>query len=219
MVRSFAFAALALIAVNAPLSASEISGQYVEARTTDIWTGPCFANADFNLTGKHAAMAWRIEKGSIDNVTLDGLHVIAVIAASDTLGLEQTGPSKAIVIVDNRATSAQKAALVKLAQQQGGALVKNVVAVQESTIKLTLCECNGETCAELDAQTVKIKTRCLTKHDKACGNEIAFFPPLAKGVHVRPAAALEHSYSGTGLNQVWRDCERRGAYVGTFSAR
>jgi hypothetical protein len=219
MIRLLTLAVVAVVVTAGSVSASDISGQYVEARTTDIWTGPCFANADYNLTGKHAAMAWRIEKGSFDNVALDGLSIVAVIASSDTLGLEQTGPAQAVVIVDSRASAEQKAALVKLAQKQGGALLKNIVAVQAATIKFTVCECQGETCAELDAGSVKIRTRCLTSHDKACGNEIAYFPPLAAGVHVRPAAAIEHVFNGTGLNQVWRDCERRGAYVGTFSVR
>ena len=47
------FALTALFAA-APLHASTITGKYVEARTCDVWTGPCFANAEFDLTGKNA---------------------------------------------------------------------------------------------------------------------------------------------------------------------
>src|SRR5437763_7102518 len=95
---------VAPVSTNAPA----ISGQYVEARTCDIWTGPCFANADFNLTGKHAVMAWRIDKGVVNDVKLDGLSVVAVVSASNTLGLEQPAPAKVILIVDSRANSAQQ---------------------------------------------------------------------------------------------------------------
>ena len=70
------------------------------------------------------------------------------------------------------------------------------------------------------AGAVRVRTRCLdADHDKACGNEIAFYPPLAGGVDVRPAAAVESSYSGPGLRETWRDCDRRGAYVGSFSVQ
>ena len=41
----FLFAA-ALLLTTAPLYAAGITGQYVEARTCDVYTGACFANAD-----------------------------------------------------------------------------------------------------------------------------------------------------------------------------
>src|SRR5437870_408963 len=130
MVRYVTLAALAFLAVLAPVQAAGITGQYVEARTCDVWTGPCFANADFNLSGKNAVMAWRIDKGSFDNVSLDGLGVVAVISASDTLGLDQTGPASAVLIVDQKASPAQRQALIRLAQRQAGKLLQNVIAVQ-----------------------------------------------------------------------------------------
>src|SRR6266581_2660227 len=76
MIRWFlsALALLATIMTAAP--AGEITGQYVEARTCDVYTGPCFANADTGLTGKHAVMAWKVEKGKLDNVSLDGLSIV-----------------------------------------------------------------------------------------------------------------------------------------------
>src|SRR5438094_8514565 len=120
---------IALFLAAGPAQAAGLSGQYVEARTCDVWTGPCFANAEMNLGGKHAVMAWKVDKGQVDNVTLDGLSVVAVIAASDTLGLQQTGPAKAVLIVDSKATSAQSDALLKLVQKQGGDLLKNIAAV------------------------------------------------------------------------------------------
>jgi len=212
-------AALLTVTGVTSTTAPEITGQYVEARTCDIWTGPCFANADFNLSGKHAIMAWRIDKGSRNNVNLDGLSVVAVLRASNTLGLEQDKAAKVIVIVDSKANTAQRAALVDLAKQQGGALFGEIV-VQAAPIDLTVCACKGETCAVLKAGAARIKTRCLhAEHDKACGNESAFYPPLAQGVRVRPAGAVENVWGGSGLGETWGDYDRRGAYVGTFATR
>ena len=212
--------ALALLACALPAQAAGLTGQYVEARTCDIWTGPCYANAEVNLSGKNAVMAWKVEKGSLDGAKLDGLGVVAVIAASDTLGQEQTGKSTAVLLVDKRATAAQKAALVKLAKKQGGALVKNVVSVLASKVDLEICPCKEGGCARLDAGTARIETRCLNaKHDKMCGNESALYPPLARGVKAIPALSLEHSYTGKGVQETWSDAGRRGAYLGTFEVR
>jgi hypothetical protein len=196
------------------------SGLYVEARNCDVWTGPCFANADFNLSGKNAVLAWKVDKGSSGSVRLDGLGVVAIIVAHNTLGLEQSGPAKSVLIVDSRANAEQRAALIALARMQAGALLDNIAAVLTAPIRLDACACKNNACAELDAGVARVKTRCIDgDHDKVCGNETAFYPPLSTGVQVVPAAAEEHVFRGTGLGQTWSDSDRRGAYVGTFAVR
>jgi hypothetical protein len=220
MKRTLSLAAVALLFAAAPLSAAGLTGQYIEARTTDVWTGPCFANADVNLGGKHAIMAWKIEKGAFNNVNLDGLGVVAVLAASDTLGTKQTGRGKAVLIVDERAKRQQKDALIALAKKQGGELLGNVVAVRSARVELSVCDCKEGGCGTLRAGDARIQTRCLDhKHDKVCGNESAFFPPLARDVKVQAALASENTYSGNGLDDTWADSGRRSAYLGTFSIR
>jgi hypothetical protein len=220
MKRTLAFAALALLLAAAPLSAAGLTGQYIEARTTDVWTGPCFANADVNIGGKHGIMAWKIEKGQFNNVNLDGLGVVAVVAASDTLGTRQTGAAKSLVIVDERASRAQKDALIALAKQQGGDLLRNVVAVRSAPVELSVCKCEEGGCGILRAGDARIETRCLDhKHDKVCGNESAFFPPLSRDVTAKAALASENVFIGKGLDSTWKDSGRRSAYLGTFTVR
>jgi hypothetical protein len=219
MARWFALAAVALIVIALPAGAAGISGQYVECRTCDVWTGPCFANAEMTA-GKNAVLGWKVDKGDLDGARLDGLSVVAVIAASDTLGLEQTGESKAILIVDEKATAAQRDALVKLARKEGGDLLKNVTKVEVAPITIDACLCKDNGCAKLTAGGAKIETRCLdAHHDKHCGNETNFYPPLAKDVKAQAAVAVSHGYSGKGFQHTWQESERRGAYVGSFEVR
>ena len=214
------FAVLALVCAVAPAAAAGPSGQYVEARTCDVWTGPCFANADFNLGGKHAVLAWKIDKGSVGDVNLEGLSVVAVVSAKNTLGLDQNGPARSVLIVDSRANSVQKEALIKFAKKQAGMLLDNVIGVQSAKISVTMCQCDGQTCAEVDATVAKVRTRCIDhKEDKACGNESAYYPPLSQGVDAKVAGVIEHLFRGNGLAETWSDYGRRGAYVGSFAAR
>ncbi len=213
-------AAIFALALLTGTASAELKGQYIEARTCDIWTGPCFANAETNLTGKHAVLGWKVETGSFAGVQLDGLGVVAVVAASDTLGLPQTGKAKAVLIVDQRANDEQKAALIQLAKQQGGDLTQHVVKVSSDKFEFNVCPCDENGCATLKAGAAKIETRCLNgKHDKICGNESAYYPPLVQGVTVTPAMAVEHSYQGDQAGAKWSDGGRRGAYLGTFSIR
>lgn len=220
MNRYLTLAAIALLALAAPLSAAGISGQYIESRTCDVWTGACFANAEMNLTGKFALLGWKVDKGSLNDVSLDGLGVVAVVQTTDTLGLKQTGEAKSVLIVDSRANESQKAALVRLAKEQGGELLRNVLAVESSAIDLTLCPCKSNVCAKLTAGAVSIETRCLNPdHDKACGHESNFYPPLAKNVNARAAMVSEHAFKGKGFNSTWKESDRRGGYVGSFEIR
>ena len=220
MYRWLSVTALIVIMAAAPVYAGGISGQYIEARTCDVWTGPCFANAEMSLDGKHAVLAWKVDKGAVDNVRLDGLSVVAVVSASDTLGLEQTGPAKSVLLVDARADAAQRAALVRLAKEEAGDLVGKVIDIQNTKIQFDISTCTEGGCARLEAGKARVETRCLDgHHDKVCGNESEFYPPLSKGVKARAAVAVEHSFIGKGFNETWKDSQRRGAYVGSFELR
>ena len=72
--------------------AASIEGDYLEARTADVYTGPCFANGEVNLAGKDAVLAWHVRRGSWNGTPLDGLGVVAVVRASATLGDPHVSP-------------------------------------------------------------------------------------------------------------------------------
>jgi hypothetical protein len=217
---------LALLVLTMPMFApcaatTALTGAYIEARTCDIWTAPCFANAEINLAGKHAIMGWNVERGSFQGVDLQGLSVVAVVASTDTLGFPQAGPSKAVVFVDKDATQRQKDALVRLAKNRAGNLLDHVALVEPAAIEIHVCDCSGGTCGSLRVgEIARIETRCVdVTHDKACGNESALYPPLALGTKVQPAVAVEHRFDGKMFNQTWKEADRRGAYVGKFEIR
>src|SRR6266851_2263826 len=90
-----------------------IYGDYIEARTADVYTGPCFANSEAGLIGNLAVFGWKVDKGSWQGVNLDGLSVMGVIHASSTLGdvSRTVYPVKAVLIVDDRADADQRLAL------------------------------------------------------------------------------------------------------------
>ena len=165
-------------------------------------------------------LAWKVDKGTLDGVRLDGLGIAAVLVTADTLGLPQTGPSKSVLIVDARANRAQRDALIRLAKKEAGELVGKVLAVESAKVDLDVSQCKGGTCARLDAGKARIETRCLDgHHDTVCGNESAFYPPLSKGVKANAAVVVEHSFAGNIFNETWKDSQRRGAYVGSFEIR
>ena len=79
-------AAVLLMAIPALAQANHVSGNYMEFRNADVYTGPCFANSQVGLTGQNAVLAWQISNGEWNGVSLSGLNVVAVVRASATLG-------------------------------------------------------------------------------------------------------------------------------------
>src|SRR5256885_3033012 len=113
-------------------STPETSGSYLEVRSCDVYTGPCFANGEMGVTGKEAVMVWSVREGSWNGVSLNGLNVIAVVKTDDTLGdlhyQPRSGP--ALLITDAKADAKQKAALADFARAKAGKLINKVVDVK-----------------------------------------------------------------------------------------
>jgi hypothetical protein len=204
----------------AGLPTNNISGNYMEARTADVYTGPCFANGEAEINGKEAVLGWKINNGSWKGVNIAGLGVVAVIRSEHTLGNVHvpSNPAIAALIVDSRADEAQRTALIAFAKSQGGDLLKKIVKVQYAPIELTVQGGNlhGGAARLTAGSLAEIRTRAMTEADHTCGNEDIFYPPLAKLEHVMPAYALENSYQGEGLGETWHSRLRRSSFIGTF---
>lgn len=200
--------------------AGHVSGEYIESRTADVYTGPCFANSEVNLTGQQAVLGWHVDKGTWENVSLDGLSVAAVVRASATLGdaFSNPFPARAVLIVDQRANAAQRAALVNFAQAQAGKLLSNVVATETEPIRFTVDASKHGTASLQVGDLAEITTRAITDADEICHNEDVYYQPLASHLtHAVPAVASKSSYTGNHLGSTWNESNRRSAFLGTFA--
>ena len=74
-----------------------VSGQYVEARTAEIFTGGCIMGSEAETMGKQAVLAWKVDRGTVNGVSIDGLSVVAALAGDRNLGLHEIGGDRAVV--------------------------------------------------------------------------------------------------------------------------
>jgi hypothetical protein len=222
-----AFCAAAVFAASsvsfaAGLPARTVNGNYIEARTADVYTGPCFANGEVEQVGQEAVFGWKINNGAWQGVNVAGLSVVGVVRAQHTLGnlSEPVNPAKAVLIVDSRADAEQRLALQSFAKHMAGDLLKDIVKVDFAPIEFTVENGNVHGgAAKLTAGSLaEIKTRGMTAADHICGNEEVWYAPLSKTEHSMPAYALENSYTGDGLGETWHNRLKRSAFVGTFQA-
>lgn len=220
--RRLGFLAGCLVTLGAASSgfAVEISGEYLEARTCDVYTGPCFANGEIGIAGKEAVMAWKVDEGSWAGEDLSGLGVALIIKANDTLSFGgsfsvNVERISAVIVVDETATESQKVALVQFVKESAPRLTNDIVKIEAAAISLTNDHLSGKgvfTAGKL----ARIETRALIKGDCVCSNESVIYPPLNKVDNAHPAYTLNMTFDGKGLDQTWSLVNKRSAFLATF---
>ena len=223
MKTKFSLAVLTLAALTTLASSQSeptLSGDYLEVRSCDVYTGSCFANAEMNLTGKEGILVWSVREGSWKGTSVAGLSVIAVVRTDGTLGNLRYQPrtGKAVLIIDEQADTKQREALTDFAHSMAGKLVEQVVNLRTAPIEARLGTCTKAGCASVKAgNLVEVNTRCLGAHDHLCGNEETYYPPLTSVEHAMPAFTEQASFKGSGLNLTWETTGQRSAFLASFS--
>jgi hypothetical protein len=213
--------AVALAMAGASLAADEkgrITGDYVEARTAEVFAGGCIMNSEAETMGRQAVMAWRITSGSFDGVALDGLTVAAVVAGDRNLGMREMGGEeptavKAIITIDPRATAAQRDALVRLVRELSGGLITDVVRVDVAPVRFATSQNYVEVTVP---DSVVLTVNKEMTHDPSCG-AMQWFKPFTKLAHAAMGVAEQHAFQGHGLNTKWSAPNKRSAFFGTFT--
>ncbi len=213
MLGCFALASVPLLAAN------PIRGKYVEARTCQVYTGPCFANGEVGSAGKNAIMTWMIDRGSYDGVDLSGQAAAVIVKASHTLGFngfDDADTTKAVVVVDASANDRQQAALKSFVLDQTGIDEDDVAALQKADIEMQF-DVDEVTASVNVGDVARLETRKARPGDCICSNESAYYPPLTQLLGCVPGVTVEGDVSARPLGTRWSIPDSRTAYLGLFS--
>lgn len=120
----------------------EIEGRLLEVCTCNVLC-PCWVGEDPDYKTCDTTIAWGIEKGTIEGVSVDGLTL--AVSAHIPKNILTPKSWKAVVFVDERATPEQEGVLLRLfTGQLGGAvadlagLIGEVVGVERTPITFTV---------------------------------------------------------------------------------
>lgn len=208
-----------LFTPNSRLWADSIDGHYLEARTCQVYTGPCFANGEMGIAGKDAVMAWSIREGVRNGIDLAGLNVALVLRASETLGHQGLANAKSIrslIVLDQAANSAQREALIGFVQDQAAAATADIAAIEVAPINMEL-DIGELTGSVTVGDYVTLRARKAKPGDCICSNESAFYPPLARLDGFVPGVTIDGEVKASSLGSRWSIPDSRTAYLGTFS--
>jgi hypothetical protein len=201
---------------TAAASGPSVTGTYVEARTAEVFAGACVMNGEAATGGREALLAWKVDRGQINGVALDGLAVVAALAGDTNLGIHEIGgestPARAAIYVDARANAAQRKALVAMVRSLSGNLIGSVV--QETAAPIQFAD-NGHQIT-VSTDTLKLAVAKHLNHDASCGNK-QWFNPLTRVDRAEMGTTDQNEFSGPSLCTKWSDPNKRSSFFGTFS--
>jgi len=211
---SFALSSLTLATLAA--KPASVTGTYVEARTAEVFAGACIMNGEAATAGREALLAWKVDRGQVNGVSLDGLAVVAAVASDTNLGIHEIGgestPGRAAIYVDARATAAQRKALVAMVKSLAGNVIGSVV--QETAAPIQFVDSGHQ--IRVSTETVKLSVVKHLNHDESCGNK-QWFGPLTNVASAEMGTTAENEFSGPALCTKWSDPNKRSSFFGTFS--
>jgi hypothetical protein len=218
MTRAMIVAAVVGLAIS-PLMAADktsVTGEYVEARTAEVFTGGCIMGGEAHTTGNEAVLAWKVDRGAFNGVPLDGLSVVAAVVGDRNLGIWEMGGDKpttrSAVMVDERANPAQRMALVAMAHELARGIVGQIVRVTPAPIQFA--DYGSE--IQVATQDVALNVNKHMTHDPSCG-AMQWFHPLSSVEGAEIGIAEQNSFTGPGLGAKWSAPNRRSAFFGTFA--
>ncbi|AMY11975.1 hypothetical protein LuPra_05245 [Luteitalea pratensis] len=207
---------LTLAATTLSAAPASLEGTYLEARTAEVFAGGCVINSEAGTTGREAVLAWKVDRGQFNGVALDGLSVMAAVAGDTNLGVHEIGGERAqtrtAIVVDARATAAQRTALIAMVQALSTRTVSDVVEVTSAPIEFVA----GEKDVRIASGAFRLAVHKELDHTMSCGNK-QWFSPLATVHHAQAGTTLENAFSGNSLGTKWSDPNKRSAFYGTFS--
>ena len=205
-----------VMAATLAATGPSVTGTYVEARTAEVFAGACVMNGEAATTGREALLAWKVDRGQVDGVALDGLSVVAALAGDTNLGIHEIGgestPARAAIYVDARANAAQRKALVAMVKSLSGGLIASVV--QETAAPIQFADNGHHITVATDAAKLTVNKHL--NHDASCGNK-QWFNPLTRVDRAEMGTTDENEFSGASLRTKWSDPNKRSSFFGTFS--
>ncbi len=213
---TFAMCLIALAA--APMGAggrNTATGLYAEARTAEVFAGGCVINSEAGTAGRQAVLAWKVDRGSYEGVTLDNLSIVAAVTANRNLGIQEIGgakpDTKSVVYVDQHATPTQQVALLAMARDLSNGIVGAVAQLNPAPIEFT------ETAHQIHvvAGQAALDVNKHMDHDESCG-AMQWFHPLSSVSSPTMGSAERHLFNGAGLGTKWSDPDKKSAFFGTF---
>lgn len=195
-----------------PLS-SNITGDYVEARTASVFCGPCHYNGELVTSGRDAILAWNITHGSWKGVDLTGVRAMASITSGDVNLSDPDAVHRYELTIDPSASEAQAAAVGDWLTSCDGTQLGKLTATHRAAITFRHDGgeyiINGEQVGSMQVQPMPNSECCTQPH-------LVWYSPLMPLEHRKVGYTISAN-SDTGPGDRWERGDENSAFYGSFS--
>ena len=204
---------------SAALAGPTLKGDYIEARTCNIYIGACHANGEKVTSGREAIMAWNIKEGEVDGYKMNGLAVVAIVVGNDNLGdcttpAGKCGARKTVLYVDSKASEGQRQSLAWALNEKYGKAFGTIVMVKSAPIKFAK---KGQEFSVSVADVADVKATALKKSCCVMPHEVWYKPMIDVKNTVIGTCAINEFKGATELKTQWRRTDENSTYVAEFS--
>ena len=202
-----------------PLAAGEapaISGDYVEARSNEVYTCGCLYSGQMTTAGREAILAWRITSGDYEGTPLAGVKVAAVVVGDANLGAYEA-PRRTALYLDEAASDAQRRAVVALWQRAYSQALGKIASVHQVPISFTR---ESDTTRLSIPNLVEVQARKARLPEDAHPGSFLWYGPFLPLRSSCLATALNYEYSGMDFQHQWQDLMPSiNGYLGEFALK
>jgi hypothetical protein len=200
-------------AQNAPA----ISGDYVEARSGEVYTCGCLFSSEMVTAGRDAILVWRINSGSFQGTPLAGIKIAAVVESMTNLGIEEA-PRRSVLYIDVPAgpeKETQEKVLPALWQREYSKVLGHVQSLHSATINFEL---QGEAVTVAIPGLVKLQARKAQLPNDAHPGSFLWYSPFTPLDSSFLSTSFRYEYLGADFQHQWTDLMPgiRG-YLGRFA--
>ncbi len=214
-------AALIAAFLSVPLSiaatpSESVRGIYLEARSAQVFIGGCIMSSEAHTMGREAVLAWHVQEGWQEGVSLDGLSIVAVVAGDQNLALHPEAPRNTVLYVDQSGSPAQQEVLASLFATRLGPMFGEVIEVISAPVEFGAM---GQGYRVRAGEAVRVAAEALPPRHQdlvSCG-QMEWYEPFIELHDSTTAVAREYAYRGPSLGIRWSDPHGQSAYFGAFS--
>ncbi|HYL94088.1 MAG TPA: DUF1326 domain-containing protein [Alphaproteobacteria bacterium] len=194
-------------------SNSRVAGEYVEARSGEVYTCGCLFSSEQVTAGKEAILAWHIREGEYRGTALAGVKAAAVIVGKGNLGLTATNRTS-VLYVNQGSTSDQQEAVVDLLSHNYGQVLGEIISVH--TAPVSFDKNNGETYVRID-NIAAVVIRSVRLPEDAHPGSFLWYGPFIPMKAPMLATTLYYRFWGPDFRRQWWTAEPGiTAYTGDF---
>jgi hypothetical protein len=202
-----------------PLAADEapaVSGDYVEARSNEVYTCGCLYSGQMTTAGREAILAWRITRGVYQGTPLAGVRVAAVVVGDANLGAYD-GPRRTALYLDESASDAQVRAIVTLWLRTYSQALGKIATVHRAPISFTQ---QGDSVRVSIPNLVEVQARKARLREDAHPGSFLWYAPFVPLRNSSLVTALNYEYQGMDFQHQWQDLMPSiNGYLGEFALK